>query len=149
MSNHPDTLDFILANVSHLHRIRFQQLFDALGLYQGQPPLLRELWKQEGLTQTDLAARLKIAPATVTRMLQRMEKKGFIQRQPDADDQRITRVYLTDVGRAVQSKTEEVFRTLEEETFANLTVDERVILRRLLLQMRENLLEVTGEEPWK
>ncbi len=144
----PDTLDSLLANVCHLHRTRIQQLFEALGLYQGQPPLLRQLWDEEGLTQTELAARLQIAPATVTKMLQRMEKTGFIQRQPDAEDQRISRVYLTDAGRAVQDRVEEVFRTLEAETFANLTLEESLLLRRLLLQLRDNLVQVTGEKPW-
>src|SRR5512142_1840211 len=91
-----DTLDFLLANICHLHRARVHQLFEALGLYQGQPPLLRQLWDQEGLTQSELAARLKVAPATVTKMLQRMEKTGFVQRCTDPEDQRISRVYLTE-----------------------------------------------------
>jgi len=149
MSKNPETIDFLLANVCHLHRIRIQQLFETLGLHQGQPPLLRQLWQQEGLTQTDLAARLKITPVTVTKMLKRMEKTGFVRRESDPDDQRVSRVYLTEAGRAVQNRAEEVFRAIEAETFANLTVEECIILRRLLLQLRANLLEVTGEEPWK
>ncbi len=148
-SHSPDTLDFLLANICHLHRARIQQLFEALGLYQGQPPLLRQLWDQEGLTQTELAERLKIAPATVTKMLQRMEKTGFIARQTDPEDQRVSRVYLTEAGRAVQDRAEAVFRTLEAETFANLTLEESLLLRRLFLQIRENLLAVTGETPWE
>ncbi len=148
-SHSPDTLDFLLANICHLHRARIQQLFEALGLYQGQPPLLRQLWDEEGLTQTELAERLKLAPATVTKMLQRMEKTGFIARQTDPEDQRISRVYLTEAGRAVQDRVEEVFRTLEAETFANLTSEESLLLRRLFLQIRENLLTATGEAPWK
>jgi MarR family transcriptional regulator, organic hydroperoxide resistance regulator len=145
----PDSIDFILINVCHLHRTRAHQLLEALGLYQGQPPVLRALWQQEGLTQREIAQQLKIAPATVTKMLQRMEKTGFIQRRSDPDDQRVTRVYLTDAGRDVQSAVEEVFQTLEAETFANLTLEERLLLRRLLLQLRQNLLDLTGEEPWK
>jgi len=150
MSNqgHPETNDLILANVSHLHRTRIQQLLETLELYQGQPPALRELWKQEGLTQSELASRLKITPATVTRMLQRMEKTGFIRREPDPDDQRVTRVFLTGAGRAVQEQVECVFRTLEAETFAGLDPEELSLLRGLLLRLRENLLRVTGEEPW-
>ena len=150
MSNqgHPETNDLILANVSHLHRTRIQQLLETLELYQGQPPALRELWKQEGLTQSELASRLKITPATVSRMLQRMEKTGFIRREPDPDDQRVTRVFLTGAGRAVQEQVECVFRTLEAETFAGLNPEELCLLRGLLLRLRENLLRVTGEEPW-
>ena len=148
-SDQPETIDLLLANVCHLHRERIHQLFEALGLYQGQPPMLRELWEQEGLTQTQLAENLKIAPATVTKMLQRMEKTGFIQRKPDPEDQRVSRVYLTEAGRKVQNEVENVFKTLEAETFAHLTLEENLLLRRLLLQLRDNLLTVTGETPWK
>ncbi len=148
-TDQPETLDFILANICHLHRTRWTQLLEALKLYQGQPPMLRELWEQEGLTQKELSVRLKITPATVTKMLQRMEKAGFIQRKPDAADQRVSRVFLTDAGRDVQKQVESVFSTLEAEGFANLSLEERGLLRRLLLQVRENFLNVTGEEPWK
>jgi len=144
-----ESIDFILANIGHLHRVRIHQRVEALGLHQGQPPLLRELWKQEGLTQTELAARMKITTATVTKMLQRMEKAGFIQRKADSSDQRISRVYLTDSGFAVRVELEKVFKSLEEETFANLGPDDLLQLRSYLLQIRENLLNVTGEEPWK
>jgi len=147
--NQPETMDFLLANICHLHHTRAHQLFEAIGLYRGQPPVLRSLWEQEGFTQSELAERLKIAPATVTKMLQRMEKTGFIQRKPDAKDQRVSRVYLAKAGRAIQGDVEAVWKTMEAETFANFTAEERALLRRFLLQMRENLLHATGEEPWK
>ena len=145
----PESLDFLLANICHLHHARAHQLLEALGLYRGQPPVLRALWEREGLTQTELAERMKITPATMTKMLQRMEKAGFIQRKVDAEDQRISRVYLTEAGNMVQKDVEAVFRLTEEETFGNFTIEEQVLLRRFLLQMRENLLTATGEQPWK
>ncbi len=147
--NEKHLIDMILANVGHLHRIRLHQLVEALGLYQGQPRLLKELWKQEGVTQTELAARMKIAPATITKMLQRMEKAGFIQRRTDEQDQRVSRVYLTETGRAVKSRVEEVFQTMDRETFKGLTDEEREMLYALLIRVRQNLVDVTGEEPWK
>jgi MarR family transcriptional regulator, organic hydroperoxide resistance regulator len=145
----PDSLDFLLANICHLHHTRAYQLLEGFGLYRGQPPVLRALWQQEGLTQTELAEKIKITPATMTKMLQRMEKTGFIQRKADSEDQRVSRVYLTDTGRTVQKDIEDVFRQTEEETFGNFSLEERVLLRRFFAQMRENLLSATGEEPWK
>jgi DNA-binding MarR family transcriptional regulator len=145
----PDKLDFLLAQVCHLHHIRAHQLLEALGLYRGQPPVLFALWEQEGLTQTELSKRMKVTPATITKMLQRMERAGFIQRRPDAEDQRISRVHLTETGRRVQSQVEAAWQTIEAETFADFTLEERLLLRRFLLQLRENLLHATGEEPWK
>lgn len=145
----PDSIDFVFANVSHLHRTRVHQLLESLGLYRGQPQLLRELWQEEGLTQTDLAARLQITPATVTKMLQRMEKAGFVWRKPDPEDQRVSRVYLTEAGWAVKSEVNAVFQRMEMETFANLGEEDHRQLLRYLLQLRDNLLQVTGEKPWE
>lgn len=145
----PDTMDFLLVNICHLHHIRAHQLLEEIGLYRGQPPLLKSLWEQEGLTQTDLAERLKIAPATMTKMLQRMEKAGFVYRKPDPEDQRISRVYLTEAGRAIQNEVEAVWAKMDAETFSNFSLEERTILRRFLLQMRANLLNATGENPWE
>lgn len=142
---HPKTLDFLLANICHLHHSRARQLFEAIGLHRGQPLVLLALWEQEGQTQTELAARLKITPATVTKMLQRMEKAGFIQREPDAQDQRVSRVYLTPAGRAVRRDVEAVWKTMEAETFAGFTQAEQASLRRFLLRMLENLRHATGE----
>jgi DNA-binding MarR family transcriptional regulator len=144
-----DALDLLLANICHLHHTRAHQLLEALGLYRGQPPVLRALWMQEGLTQTELAEKMDITPATMTKMLQRMEKTGFIQRKADVEDQRVSRVYLTEAGRAVQQDVEAVFKKTEEETFGNFTLEERVLLRRFFLQMRENLITATGELPWE
>jgi DNA-binding MarR family transcriptional regulator len=140
----PDTLDFLLAQVSHLHFTRLRQLLENLGLYRGQPLVLRELWEQEGRTHTELAAALQVTPATMTKTLQRMEKQGFLQRRPDPTDQRVSRVYLTESGRAVQREVENVFQTIERETFRGLSQQELDTLRRFLSCLRENLLEVTS-----
>lgn len=143
----PDTLDYLLAQVCLLHHARAHALLEAIGLYRGQPPVLRALWEQEGLTHTALAERLHVTPATITRMLQRMEKAGFVLRKPDAGDQRVSRVYLTEAGRTIRSQVQAVWHTMERETFAGFTPDERTVLRRFLLQVRENLTRVIGEKP--
>lgn len=134
-----ESIDFLLVQVSKLHRFRAHRLLESLGLYRGQPHVLRALWDQEGMTHGELASRLQVQPATITKMIQRMEKAGFVARQPDPDDQRVSRVYLTEAGREVQGEVEQVWRTLEDETFAGFTPEERVLLRRFFLQMRENL----------
>lgn len=142
-----EALDFLLAQVCRLHYIRAQGLLDTLGIYRGQPPVLHILHEQEGLTQSELAARLDLAPATVTKMLQRLEKAGFVQRQTDAEDQRVSRVYLTDAGRAIQADVTAALGQLAQETFNDFTLEERVVLRRLMLQMRENLSRVASLAP--
>lgn len=138
-----ESLDRLLAHVCHLHRMRAHQLLEALGLYRGQPPVLFALWDQEGLTHTELAERLHNTPSTISKMLRRMERAGFVVRKPDAEDQRVSRVYLTEAGRAIESEVLNAFRISEAETFAGLTPEDRTVLRRILEQLRVNLLRVT------
>ncbi|WP_010293212.1 MarR family winged helix-turn-helix transcriptional regulator [Clostridium senegalense] len=49
-----------------------------LGLYRGQPSLIMVLYKNEGVRQKELCEKLSVTPATMTKMVNRMEKSGFI-----------------------------------------------------------------------
>lgn len=145
----PQSLDFLLAQVSRLHHYRAHELLNGLGLFRGQPPLLYALWEKDGQTHGELAEKLQITPATITKMIQRMEKTGFVQRQSDASDQRVSRVYLTDAGRAIRAQLESVWNQMEVEGFAGFNDDERVILRSFLSRIRENLTRaVDGKIPF-
>ena len=145
MSHPPESesLDQLLAQVCRLKHARVQALLETLGLYEGQPSMLRTLWVKEGLTHTDLARRLRVQPATITKMIQRMQKAGFVERRPDPQDERVSRVYLTEAGRAVQTDVRGVWHTLEKDAFAQFTDEERALLRHYLLQIRDNLMRVT------
>ena len=140
MPYEPESLDFLLAQICRLHYARAHALLEDLGLYRGQPPVLHALWDQEGLTHGDLAARLHVSPATMTKMLRRMERAGFVERRADPDDERVSRVYLTDGGRAIQAAVKQVWHRMEEEIFGSLTSGEREVLRRCFVQMRQNLI---------
>jgi DNA-binding MarR family transcriptional regulator len=147
MSKRPESLDFLLAQICRLHHARIHTLLEELGLYRGQPPMLFALWEREGATHGELAARLHVKPATITKMITRMEKAGFVERRSDPQDQRVSRVYLTDAGRSIRARVEQVWRTLEEEIFEGFSTEECDLLQRLFLQMRENLERVAGGKP--
>ena len=59
--------------------------------------------------------------------------------RPDGYDQRVSRVYLAPAGRAIQAEVQQVWQRLDEEAFGGLTAQELALLRRLFLQIRENL----------
>ena len=144
----PQSLDFLLAQVSRLHHHRAHELLDNLGLYRGQPPLLFALWELDGQTHGELADKLQITPATITRMIQRMEKSGFVQRQADVSDQRISRVYLTDAGWAIRAELQAVWDRMEDESFVGFSTAEREVLHGFLSRIRENLAQaIQGKVP--
>lgn len=134
-----ESLYQVFTQVIRRHFHRTHALFDKLGLYPGQPPLLFALRKSDGQSQKELAEKMHIKPATITVMLGRMEKADLVERRPDPSDQRISRVYLKERGREVLKKLEETMSEIEAQCFANFSEEERILLRRLLMQMRDNL----------
>lgn len=134
-----DSLYQVFSQVIRFHYHRIHVLLDKLGLYPGQPPLLLSLGRRDGQSQKDLSRIMHVKPATITVMLSRMEKADLVERRPDPDDQRISRVYLKDQGREVFKQLEATMREVEAECFANFSEEERIVLRRLLMQMRDNL----------
>ena len=144
----PQYLDFLLAQVSRLHRHRAHELLDKIGLYRGQPHVIDLLHEQDGLTHRELAEQLEVTPATVTKMIQRMEKAGFLQRKPDADDQRVSRVYLTKAGRDLHSALQAFQQQMDSDSFHGFSEEERSVMRGFLLRLRENLtLALQGNLP--
>jgi DNA-binding MarR family transcriptional regulator len=69
------------------------------GLYAGQDGVMLALAETDGMTAGSLAIHLGVKAPTMTRTIGRMEAQGFLERRPDAGDARLTKVYLTGVGR--------------------------------------------------
>jgi DNA-binding MarR family transcriptional regulator len=134
-----ERIGHLLAKACKLKHQRMHQLLEGLGLYQGQPNVLRALWEQDGLTHSELAALLNRSPSTITNMIKRMEKAGFVERKPDPKDERISRVYLTDAGCDIQAAVEDVWRVFEEQVFAGFDKEELTLLRGFLLRMCRNM----------
>jgi DNA-binding MarR family transcriptional regulator len=135
-----ESINFLLAQVCRLHYSRARTLLEEFGLFRGQPPLLFALWEKEGHTHSELAEHLHVQPATITKMIKRMERAGFVERCQDTEDQRVSRVYLTDAGRDIRDAVEGVWRELEAQTFAGFSSEERALLSQFLLRIRDNLV---------
>lgn len=134
-----DSIGYLLAQVCKLSRDRSRVLMGGIGLYCGQGVALQQLWRKDGITQSELAHGLRVAPATVTISLQRMEKLGLIERRPDPHDQRGSRVFLTEKGRSLREKVEGNWHKLEGQALAGFTEGDRELLQQLLLRIRDNL----------
>jgi DNA-binding MarR family transcriptional regulator len=134
-----DYIGFQLLQAHRAHRQRAEAAFSKLGIHTGQEMILMQLWIEEGVSQSQLAACMNVEPPTATKMLQRMERSGLIERRADSEDARVARVYLTERGRELEQPVLDVWRQLEAETVAEMSQIEQVLLRRLLMQVYENL----------
>jgi DNA-binding MarR family transcriptional regulator len=140
----------LLSQIIRLHYHQIHGHLDKIDVYPGQPPVLFLLNEKDGLSQKEMADNMKIKPATLTVMLRRMENSQLVERRQDPIDQRVSRVYITEEGRARARKLTGIFKQLEDECFQNITPDELAFLRRMFMQMRDNLVDANkkiGEQP--
>ena len=95
------------------------------GLHRGQARIVHLLGLHDSMSQVAIAQQLMLRRATVTRMLQRMERAGLVARFPDPRDNRVQRVRLTPAG----IKAQEVFhlarQTIESAIAGALTAKEQ------------------------
>ncbi|HMQ03966.1 MAG TPA: MarR family transcriptional regulator [Pyrinomonadaceae bacterium] len=127
-----DTVSFILANAGTAHRNLIEDQIRPLGLHSRQLFVLFELWKQDGLRQIDLAARLGVSAATVNKALGGLLESDFVTRVKYENDARSTRICLTRKGRDVRPKVEAVWHQIDRQTTGGLTDVEETMLRQLL-----------------
>lgn len=134
-----NSLHSIFHQVMRFYHQRNHMLLDKIGIYPGQPFMLFALYNKDGQSQKDLAEKLGIRPPTITKMVKRMGKSGLIERKQDTEDQRVSRVYITEKGKGICKEINEVRKIIEAESFSNFTEEELILLRRLLMQIRHNL----------
>jgi MarR family transcriptional regulator, organic hydroperoxide resistance regulator len=140
-----ETIGQLLNQVMRAYRNLAESRLSVLGMHAGQEMILFKLWSENGVTQSQLASHLHVEPPTVTKMVQRMEAAGLVERRPDSDDGRVSRVYLTKHSRDLEPAVREALRGLEDATVQGLSDMEQVFLRRLLIQLLENLNRANTE----
>jgi MarR family transcriptional regulator, organic hydroperoxide resistance regulator len=138
MANPPDGAPTTsrVVTIAKLLARNFGERFASLPLHVGQDRLLLELYDRDGLSQTELIGRLGVEPPTVTGTVQRLERDGLLRREPDPANRRVSRVYLTDAGRALEQPIEDAWIEIERQLIAELSPEERVRLLELLARLR-------------
>lgn len=129
----------LVREVNRLHFNVFHQTLSQFGLGKGQPPILKHLSLNDGCKQSEIAKFEHLTAATVTVMLQTMEKNGLIERRSDEKDLRIMRVYITPKGLDVQKKCDEAIEEMEKKIYEDFTDDEIEVFRNLLTKKRNRL----------
>lgn len=134
---HEMTVGQLLAQVCRLAGHRLRVHMEKIGLHKGQGFALIHLWHHEGIPQHELSRAMHISPASVTNMLQRMERDGLIARERDREDQRVVRVYLTDRAKDLRAEARTVFHQMEAELSSIYTDEEKATLHRLLMKLHD------------
>ncbi len=107
------------------------------GLTPMQLLILRVLADETRLTASALSRRVSLTPATLSGLLERMEERGLLQRQRDAQDRRRQWLLLAEAGRALLEEAPPLLPPVFRERFAGLPEWERHALTAALLRVAE------------
>ncbi|MBS7699588.1 MULTISPECIES: MarR family winged helix-turn-helix transcriptional regulator [unclassified Chelatococcus] len=131
-------LSYLLARASHLVASGFHQKLKTWKLSVPEYRVLACLTGAEGLGVSDLAAMAIMGQSRMTKILDRMERQGLVERRADTRDRRRVLIHLTADGRARAVPMLKAAKEHETAMLAPLTPEERaMILKALDLLIRE------------
>lgn len=107
----------------------------------GARGLLMKLWEQDGLTNSEISELLDIRPSSVTAQVKELEQRGYVERKADENDGRLSRIFLTEEGRALKDKRSEQKEVISEGLFSALSEEEQGQLASLLEKLKQHWSE--------
>jgi DNA-binding MarR family transcriptional regulator len=130
---------FILNDVARLLRTAFDRRVKSLGLTRSQGWVLNHLFRNDGVTQSELADILQVEKATLGRLLDRLEAKGWVRRENHADDRRAKRVFLTEEIEPALRAMRAAAADLRRDALAGLSTEDQTRFVDALLAIKANL----------
>ena len=135
-------------NLLHRGHHKHRKNMGKHGMGRGQVMVLITLLENNGLTQTELAEKLKIRPASLGELVDKLEQSGYVERLQNENDKRSLKVYITLDGRnyvneIVKQKQEEE----GEDLCSELSEEEKFQLSELLQKIIVSMEEKRSSNP--
>ena len=133
-----ENLGYLLAKASQRWNEQLQQGFSDAGYPEVKASygsVLIPLLEEDGLRMGEIARRARLSKQTITTMVRLCERDGLVERRPDPDDGRATRVHLTAKARRFEPAAEHVLARLERGATRALGEQRLEDLRRALKQL--------------
>jgi DNA-binding MarR family transcriptional regulator len=138
-----DKIGHLLMHVCRMRGKIADQFMSHSRLYHGQGLLLLFISDHDGWTHSEIAEKLRISPAAVTKVIKRLEEEGYLLRQADEKDERVSRVFILDKGRSVVGELHSNFEEFNDQTFKDFSEEEmdqfEEYLKRIMINLRVGL----------
>ena len=146
--NTPDPRERILDDLSRVQR-KMRALFDARvkerGLTLPRARALLILGRGVNLNQRELADELDIETPTLVRLLDGMEKQGFIERQSVEGDRRAKQIAMTPRGAKVAGEVLELARSLRADVLKSISAQDMSTTVKVFAAMSDNIAQSCRE----
>jgi DNA-binding MarR family transcriptional regulator len=133
-------IGWLLHDVARLMRKRFEQNARELGLTRSQCQVLAHLSRNDGIQQGLLADILEVEPITLTRILDRLEEAGLVERRAHPKDRRIRLLSLTAAAHPLLAEIFAIGALTRGEAMEGIADEDRDRLFDILSGMKANLL---------
>ena len=134
-----DSIGFLLADVSRLLRRDFDERARSIGVTRQQWRVLTVLARNQGINQGSLADRLEVEPITLSRMVDRLQDAGLVERRADPLDRRAWLLYLSDAATPLIAKLQKIGQELSEYAMEGMSTEDRALFADMLERSRQNL----------
>lgn len=118
-------INFLLTIAQHEVFLTFSESLSHFGITPGQYGVLACLWKNDTLTPKEIATILRVENSTISGVLDRMQKRGLIDRVLNPDNRRSIRVKATKEGLALKKPVQKKIEELNEQVLRNFSPKER------------------------
>lgn len=133
-----ETLPFEIGETAHALRKDFDRRAAGMGVTRAQWKVLFRLTRHPGLRQIELADMLDIEPITLSRIIDRLQESGLVERVADPADRRAWRLHVTATAQPLVEKLRGVADEMIAEAFAGIDPKHIEITRQVLGQVRDN-----------
>ena len=130
------SVGFLLSKAYQRACAIFKELFDRYDLTPQQFGLLRFLWQEDGLSQSELSARAQIDRTTMGGLIDRLEQAGLVERRPHPEDRRAYQIFLTAEGNRMEAELCPLADEVQARLTAGISDDELGTLVRILAKLR-------------
>ena len=137
--NFENNIGFLLHDVTRLMKKLFDRKMSTLNLTRSQWWVLNFLYFNEGINQSDFSILLDIEKAPLSRLLLRMEKKGWIERRNDKKDKRIKNLFLTKNIKPLIIDMRDMANSTRKRALSGLSDKEQTLLRQSLKKIKQTL----------
>ena len=135
---------FLVHDIARLMRMNYDRRVKRFGLTRSQWWVITNLYRNDGLTQSELAETLDIERASLGRLLDRLEANGWVQREPCSRDRRAKRVRLTNEVGPVMREMRAIAAGLRRDAMSGFTANEQEAFVDVLLAIKSNLVALNG-----
>ncbi len=113
------------------------QHLEDLKLTSAQGMVINSLGEEDNIMFNHLGEKLDLTSATLTGIVDRLERSGFVKRQPNPGDRRSVLVALTEAGQDILPEIRTIVASANKKFLNNLSVEEETMIRGLLKRINQ------------